>query len=484
MPYFPRCFIRLILLLATFLPAFAYAQEAKPRALAVPAPPETFRHPGLLNSIEELEAVKQKIAQGEEPWKSAFESMKETKWASLKYQPKPQETVGSGFSGAGGGAGGAFAQNDDAIAAYTQALMWIFTGDERHAQKAVEILNAWTILKSHEGPNWYMIAQWTGSMFPQGAELIRATYPGWKAEDIARFSQMLNEAYLPVLHHRMSYGNRNFGVINALMAIGVFNEDRAAVAEALHRWVSYVPSWIYMKEDGAEPVRPDYWLTWPSNENLAKLVEGKFPDPEQSWIFSGEKVRAMMKEKRLGDDRTMFEQYDRDRHWHNAPPAAFVDGLCAETFRDLGHCDLGLAQMINAAEIAWHQGIDLYAIHAKRITAFMEMYAWLCMNETLPPEFFRIQPTGMHATFEIAYNHYHNRMGMDLPRTRLLIEKSIRPCLTKKPRIAPGWSTVPVEPGIRANQVTYPAVLAIAWETLTHAGIGPERSSHKKSRNP
>ena len=453
-------------------PASAESKAGKAPAYMVPAIPAKFRHPGLLHNLDELREVRRHIEAGDEPWKTAFQVMKETKWASLTYKPRPRETVSSGFSGSGGGAGGSFDQSDDAIAAYTQSLMWILTGDERHAEKAVEILNAWSILKNHEGPNWYMMAQWTGSILPQSAELIRATYPKWAKEDIAKFSEMLNTAFLPTLHRRLSYGNREFGVINALVAIGVFNNDRAAFAEGVSHWVSYVPCWIYLKEDGPEPIRPNYWETSPTNDELARLNEGFVPDVKKSWIYADTSVTAMMKEKKLGDDRTMMLQYDKDKSWHKAPPAAFVDGLCAETFRDLGHCDLGFAQLINTAEIAWHQGIDLYSIHAKRITAFMEFYSFLRMGDPLPKEFYRVQSMGMNATFEIAYNHYHNRLGMELPRTKELIAKAIRPCLAKKPNISPGWSTVDPEPGIRASQMCYPAVLAIAWETLTHAERG------------
>ncbi|CAN5496910.1 alginate lyase family protein [soil metagenome] len=470
-----RRYFLLSLVIVLLLPGRVRASEPELSGFkrpAVPAVPEKFRHPGLLDTLPQLRAVRKKIEAGEEPWKSAFLAMKNSKWAALNYKPKPHEIVSSGFFGAGGSAGGSYDQNDDAIAAYTQALMWIFTDDERYAQKAVEILNAWSILKSHEGPNWYMMAQWTGSIFPQGAELIRATYPGWKAEDIARFSQMLSDTYLTILHHRMSYGNRHFGVINALLAIGVFNNDRAAVAEGLHRWVSYVPSWIYLKEDGLVPVKPDYWLTWPTNEEMAEMDKGLFPDVSKSWIFAEDRVKAFMKEKKLGDDHTAHEKYDAGHYWYDAPPDAYVNGLCAETFRDLGHCDLGFSQMINSAEIAWHQGIDLYGIYAKRITAFMEFYADLTTSDTIPKVFYSVQPTGMLATFEIAYNHYHNRMGMDLPKTKKLIDLAIRPCLQKEPHVSPGWSSVPVGPGVRASHVNYPADLATAWETLTHAEIG------------
>jgi hypothetical protein len=443
---------------------------ANPAKVQMPAIPAEFRHPGLLSTLDELRRVKQKIEAGEEPWKSAFEQMKATKFARLSYKPRPREIVSSGFSGAGGAGGGAFDQSDDAIAAYTQALMWMFTGDERHAEKAVEILNAWSILKEHQGPNWYMMAQWTGSILPQGAEIIRATYPGWKSEDIARFSKMLGEVFLPVLHNRYSFGNRHFGVINALMAIGIFTNDRAAVAEAVHRWVSYVPSWIYLTEDGPEPVKPDYWLTKISNEELAQMNAGLFPDPASNWVFAEEKVQAFMKANKLGDDRTAHEKYEAGKYWNKAPSSAFRDGLCAETFRDLGHCDLGFYQLINTAEMAWHQGIDLYAIHARRITAFMELEAALRIGETWPKDYYRVQTLGMPVTFEIAYNHFHNRLGMDLPNTRKLLEVAVRPLVKKKLIESPGWSYVETEPGVRASQML-PATLACAWETLTHGDL-------------
>lgn len=447
--------------------------DSDPVAAPIPVPPvpAKFNHPGLLNSLEELQFVKKKIEAGEEPWKSAFEAMKASKWANPRYKPHPHETVSSGFSGAGGAAGGAFDESDDACAAYTLALMWIFTGDEKYAEKAVEILNTWAaVLKKHEGPNWYMVTQWEGCMFPQSAELLKATYPKWKKEDIARFSKMLSEVFLPVLHNRMSFGNREFGVINALMAIGVFNDDRGAFSEGLSHWVSYVPSWIYLKEDGPVPMKPNYWLTSPSNEELAKMDANLFPNPAEAWFN--------VEVKNLGDDRSAFidkenkPAYKRAFSWSNAPAAAFVDGLCGETFRDLGHCDLGFAQLINAAEIAWHQGIDLYSIHSKRITAFMEFYSFLRTGDPVPKVFYGVQPTAMNATFEIAYNHYHNRMGMNLPKTQALIQEHIRTCLAKTPTVSPGWAYVKPEPGIRTNYIVYPAVLAIAWETLTHAELG------------
>ena len=41
-------------------------------------------------------------------------------------------------------AAGDFEHLDDARAAYTHALLWYYTGNQAHANKAIEIMNAWS----------------------------------------------------------------------------------------------------------------------------------------------------------------------------------------------------------------------------------------------------------------------------------------------------------------------------------------------------
>lgn len=438
-----------------------------PRAVTLPALPETFRHPGLLHTKEEFAFIRQKIAAGEEPWKSAFEQMKSTPWAALDYKPnKGRETISSGINGSGSWEGGVAHASRDAKAAYTQALMWNLTGNEQYARNAAEILNSWSVLRQNLGGNWYLQAAWLATMFANAGELVRHTWDGWSPEDVARFSTMLDEAFLPIFHNRPGYGNRLFSVSYAMMAIGVFNDDKAAFTEGLHRWVSYVPTWIYLTEDGPAPIRPDYWLTTPSNEALAALSPGK------KWMFREQEILDLMKANKLGDDSTMFKNEGMlekgGRHWHGAPDAAHVDGLAAETFRDLGHCDLGFAAVINSAEIAWHQGIDLYSLEQKRLLAFMELHAGLRIDEVVPPVFYRVKGTPVQSSVEVAYNHFNHRKGIELPKTRTFIEKGLRPCLTKPVNGAPGWSWVPVEPGVRAENIVWPMGCNIAWETIAH----------------
>lgn len=193
-----------------------------------------------------------------------------------------------------------------------------------------------------------------------------------------------------------------------------------------------------------------------------------FPNPSDAWFSA--------KQKDIGDTN-LLESGDVDRLWSFAMKDAYIDGLCAQTFSTkggLGACDAAFVSMSHAAEVAWHQGVDLYTPNTKRITAFMELYSHLRlrMDESIPPAFYGVLPDPMNATWEAAYNHYHNRKGLELPWTRELIDKAIRPCLTETPVVAPWWTYVQAPPtGLRTKSILYPALAGCAWETLTHAEL-------------
>ena len=70
-------------------------------------------------------------------------------------------------------------------------------------------------------------------------------------------------------------------------------------------------------------------------------------------------------------------------YWHGQ--ATFPrNGLCQETCRDLGHVQLGMAALVNVAETAYHQGIDLYAEAAERNVSGAELHASLILTESPP----------------------------------------------------------------------------------------------------
>jgi hypothetical protein len=98
--------------------------------------------------------------------------------------------------------------------------------------------------------------------------------------------------------------------------------------------------------------------------------------------------------------------------------------------------------MVNAAETARQQGVDLYSEQAKRIMAALEFQAqYLRPNTGVPPKSLAFH---VHPTWEIAYNEYHDRLGYELPMMKAVLSE-IRPT------------------GVNHQMV---------WETLTHAGVG------------
>jgi hypothetical protein len=133
------------------------------------------------------------------------------------------------------------------------------------------------------------------------------------------------------------------------------------------------------------------------------------------------------------------------KYWQNQ--ATFMDGLCQETCRDLGHVGLGFASIINAAETARIQGVDLYGEAKDRLTHSLEFHARYMNGEAVPGNLCGgalADGGGVPPTYEIAYNAYANRLGVALPNLKAFITQR-RPTGTK---------------------------LQMAWETLTHAESG------------
>ena len=53
-------------------------------------------HPGVAHSAEQIEFVKAKIAASEQPWLGAWKGLKQSRYASLDYQPQPFKGVQRG----------------------------------------------------------------------------------------------------------------------------------------------------------------------------------------------------------------------------------------------------------------------------------------------------------------------------------------------------------------------------------------------------
>jgi hypothetical protein len=200
-------------------------------AAAQPARP--FVHPGLLHGREDLERVKGKVAAGAEPWKAGFAKLSADAPSRADWRLRgPFEVVTR--------EPGNTLHNQEMVldgnAAYQNALMWCITGDEAHARKAVEILDAWAgRLKKMDGKDVQLAAGLNGFKFVNAAELMRHTYPKWGAKEVAQCERMFREAVYPPIKDFATFANGNWdgACLKTIMAIGVFCDDRAMFDRAV-----------------------------------------------------------------------------------------------------------------------------------------------------------------------------------------------------------------------------------------------------------
>ena len=144
---------------------YAVAAERGERAPAVAAAPATFAHPGVFVSRAQLDFVRGKVQAGAQPWKSAYDQMMGSRYASLSRTPKPRAIVECGsYSNPNNGCTD---EREDALAAYTLSLAWYVTRDSRYATKAIAIMDAWSAtITDHTNSNAPLQTGWAGSSWP------------------------------------------------------------------------------------------------------------------------------------------------------------------------------------------------------------------------------------------------------------------------------------------------------------------------------
>lgn len=193
-------------------------------------------HPGILQTRADLELMKARIKAGDEPWKSAWDRWLAQPEASLDFTSRPFAHVIRGAYGAG--EKGGIELSASVAAAQVHAQQWFVTGDQAHARKVIEILDAWSATLADFSENDAMLlAGWTGGEFCNAAEIVRATYPHWSEASLQQFKRMLLTVYVPLLEmfYPGANGNWDAAMMYTLLAIGIFCEKR----ELMHHVYSH-----------------------------------------------------------------------------------------------------------------------------------------------------------------------------------------------------------------------------------------------------
>lgn len=327
-----------------------------------------FTHPGIAHNSESLEFVKTKIEAEEEPWLTSWNRLKNSHLADLEYRPGPHANVERGPYNNPNIGSSEF--SDDGLAAYTHALCWALSGEKAHAKKAAEILDAWSAkletIKNHDAA---LLVGMSGLHYIIGAELIKHTWDGWPAENRARFETMLREIWYPIIEdfYPTANGNWDASMMQTMIAMGVFLDDQEMFDRAKNQFLTG-------KGNGA--------------------------------------IGMYFKES----------------------------GQCQESGRDQAHTQMGLEFLANTCETAWIQEVDLYGALDNRLLKGFEYTAKYNLGNEVPYEPYKSLEGRYHykkisddsrgrfrPMYERVYNHYHNRLELEAPFTRMAADKQTKP---------------------------------------------------------
>lgn len=344
--------------------------------LSAQAAPATFAHPGLLHAEADFTRMKTKVDNGEQPWTAGYEKLLNNRHASLDWKPSPAEIIYRGYDGV-------HPQNypqlyRDTAAAYAHALRWKVSGDIRHADKAVEIMNAWSAKLQHlyGTSDRFLAAGIYGYQFANAAEIMRS-YPGWAAADFERFKQMMLEVFYP-LNYRMLTDHNDARVDH-------------------------------------------YWANWDLANMASMMAIGVLTD-------RGDLYDQAVEYFKHGEGNGGIEHAVWFIHANGL-------GQWQEAGRDQGHSVLGIGLMAAICEMAWQQGDDLYGYDDNRFLKGAEYVAAYNLFKDVPFEPYYNRSHGLHTVvspavrghirpvWETVYNHYVKRMGISAPNVEAMAAK-------------------------------------------------------------
>ncbi len=197
---------------------------------------QKFIHPGIDMTSADLEYMKKQVLAGAQPWKDAFDSLI-TK-TDLNFVVKSFPHVQRGAYGKPNIGGDDLVKGSSM--AYNCAILWYITKDKAYADKAIEIMNAWSlVLWDLDNNDSKLLAGWTGHVFCNAAEILRSDKSIWKQKDIDNFTNMLMTVYYPLIRYYKPEANGNWdgAIIKSIMAIAIFTDNREMFNNALDHFL-------------------------------------------------------------------------------------------------------------------------------------------------------------------------------------------------------------------------------------------------------
>ena len=373
-----------------------------------------FNHPGIYMSEAGLDKMKEVVNSPEDSrMKLGYERMQTGKgpwtdvpkqaFGSLDYVPHPVPGPDSLLV--------RHTFTHDGMAAEAQAVMWVVTGDSRHAEKAIEILNAWSKKDSvTDGLLWLGMGFFASDWF-SCADILKyykGGYSAWLAEDMRAFDENFTPAIKKLAlsfdgckpYDPYAFQNQNALMARVRMAIGVYSNDDELF------------------------------------DNGMKLL--------QENEYTSDDIQALWHK-----DVTVFERTI-------APNGEIMELNRSET-GDFDHANLSLCALVEAAEISWLQGKEnLYEKKFEvwdetqnkfvtetipRLVKGLEYWSEGVMNSSFQTTKSGIvtpsSKTRYRKAYDCAVNHYKYRLGnkYNMPETEAYMDYII-----EKKRYSGKWT--------------------------------------------
>lgn len=331
-----------------------------------------FIHPGILHTKVSIERMRKQIADKEYPAYGSYELLKAHHCSQADYRPfGPFEVI----SRDGEYRHTKSKMEQDFSAVYQNAVMWALTRREAHAEKSLEILMGYaeTLKRIPETNDAPLLAGLEGLKIIYATEMLHHTYQKMTAHQLEKINGMIRNVFLPVMenfYNRKPYTNGNWGpiVTKAYMAAAILWDNEEMYDKAVN-----------------------FYLHANDNGTITHYISG-------------------------------------------------VTGQIQESGRDQGHSMLGIGALATVCEMAYQQGDDLYSAFDNRLLKGFEYVAKYNLGYDVPFETWK-DVTGKYSNwtkisdkgrgrympvFEMAYNHYVNRKGLQMPYTEMVLQQ-IRP---------------------------------------------------------
>lgn len=347
------------------------------RAQAVDVSEVVFETPMTIINRAELTVVRARIASGQEPQATAYRRLLADAEQAQNFTPEPP-----GHLRVMGGYQRNSNLNDvralmerESNATYASALAWLYSGEKLYAEKAAEVLEAWTrVGTSFSGMDrGLQLGSWFNRML-YAADLLRG-YEGWSPERAAAFEDWWRSEVLPDVRRiaRRRVNNwQEAGVLGILTAAVVF-EDRDLLDEGLARLDSY-----FLPRRRPADNRPHRWR---GPGGVARM-SGRVPGQGPNWKF-------------VQDERGVYLPHEVSRS----------GGL-----RGITYTAYSLTSLVQAMEIARYTGHDWWQRAAPNGATLAEAIAtyfrWNELEENFPWHDAPHRSSIRKNPYEIANNHF------------------------------------------------------------------------------